>query len=37
MRVMTTMADIVMLATALAHKDLGQNNYASIFDFGFVR
>ena len=37
MRVMTTMADIVMLATALAHKDLGQNKYASIFDFGFVR
>lgn len=37
MRVMTSMADIVMLATALAHKEMGQNNYASIFDFGFIR
>lgn len=35
MRVMVTMADIVMLAIALAHKELGQSNYASIFDFDF--
>lgn len=36
MRMLTTMADIVMLATALAHKSRSQNNYASIFDFGFI-
>ena len=33
MRVMTTVGDIVMLSLALTHLDLGQTNYASIFDF----
>ena len=37
MRMLTTMADIVMLATTRAHRSLCQNNYASIFNFGFVR
>lgn len=35
MRMMTTMADIVMLAVALAHYERGDTNYASIFDFNF--
>lgn len=35
MRIMTTTADIVMLAAALAHISKGQKNIASIFNFGF--
>lgn len=33
MRVMVTLADIVILAMALVHIDKGQTNYASIFNF----
>lgn len=35
MKVITTMADIVMMAVALAHISKGQTNLASIFDFDF--
>jgi len=34
MRVLTTIGDIVMLSLALVHCELGQQNYASLFDFG---
>ena len=30
---MVTLADIIMLALALVHHDLGHTNYASIFDY----
>lgn len=35
MKMMTTIADIIMLAVALAHHERGETNYASIFGFNF--